>query len=83
MSCVALESALLIFAIVLLIGYYALDEERTTHSGFLSGCFMGMTTGMMPSIDEPPPRMGGAGGIGQRGAAQCCGAFEVPPIAMA
>lgn len=75
-------SALVTALIVLLVCYTCLHFHwrlvRT--SGFLPACYEGLTSGMMPSIDEPPPTPCGAAGIGARGRANCCSGHNVPPV---
>jgi len=46
---------------------------------FIPNCYDGITSGMMPSIDRPPPTPCGIAGVDARGKKNCCGGFNVPP----
>ena len=64
--------------IVLLI--YASCGGQSRRGTFIPNCYDGMTSGMMPSIDEAPPTPCGVAGVGARGTSNCCGGFNVPPV---
>jgi hypothetical protein len=68
-----------IAALILLICAGAAPARRGRRGAFYPSCYSGLTSGMMPSIDEAPPTPCGAAGVGARGAANCCGGFNVPP----
>ena len=69
--------AALLVAIFAIIFYNSTQGSRK--GTFIPNCIEGLTSGSMPSIDEPPPTPCGFAGVAARGKKNCCGGFNVDP----
>jgi hypothetical protein len=69
-----------ITALIVLLIYASCSGQNPRRGNFTPSCYGGLTSGMMPSIDEAPPTPCGLAGVGARGTSNCCGGFNVPPV---
>lgn len=70
------QGALIVLLLLLILGSCTTEVRR---GYFIPNCYDGITSGMMPSIDTPPPTPCGVAGVDARGKKNCCGGFNVPP----
>ena len=73
----------LIALLVVLIVVSGCAKQGGRRGTFIPNCYDGITSGMMPSIDSPPPTPCGVAGVDARGKQNCCGGFNVPPVVRA
>jgi len=80
MACAKTVAAICVLCIVCITFAIACACAPTNRvSKYQSACYEGLTSGMMPSIDRPPPTPCGPGGIAEKGERNCCSSFGVPP----